>query len=73
MRHHGVHVGNFYLFDMLDDATRLVPNAHFALGETAADCLVVQKEAVLRRGLPEGLFCGYVARHNFGKAGDRWS
>ena len=55
---------------MLDDATRLVQNAHFTLGETEADCLVVQKEAIPRRGLPEGLSCGYVARHISAKEGD---
>ena len=46
-----------YLIALLDDATRLVPYAHFALGETAADYLVVLKEAILRRGRPERLFC----------------
>ena len=46
-----------YLIALLDDATRVVPYAHFALGETAADYLVVLKEAILRRGLPERLFC----------------
>ena len=46
-----------YLIALLDDATRVVPYAHFALGETAADYLVVLKEAILRRGLVERLFC----------------
>ena len=46
-----------YLIALLDDATRVVPYAHFALGETAADYLVVLKEAILRRGCPERLFC----------------
>ncbi len=46
-----------YLIALLDDATRLVPYAHFAPGETAADYLAVLKEAILRRGLPERLYC----------------
>ena len=46
-----------FLIALLDDATRLVPYAHFAPGETAADYLVVLKEAILRRGCPERLFC----------------
>ena len=46
-----------YLIALLDDATRLVPYAHFALGETAADYLVVLKEAILRRGVPERVYC----------------
>ena len=41
-----------YLIALLDDATRLVPYAHFALVETAADYLVVLKEAILRPGGP---------------------
>ncbi len=45
------------LIALLDDATRLVPYAHFALGESTADYLVVLKEAILRRGLVERLYC----------------
>ncbi len=46
-----------YLIALLDDATRLVPYAHFAFSENAAEYLVVLKEAVQRRGLVERLYC----------------
>ena len=46
-----------YLIALLDDATRVIPYAHFAFGETAADYLVVLKEAILRRGIPDRLYC----------------
>ena len=45
------------LIALLDDATRVVPYAHFAFSETAAAYLVVLKEAILRRGTPERLYC----------------
>ncbi len=46
-----------YLIALLDDATRLVPYAHFAFSENAAEYLVVLKEAVQRRDLVERLYC----------------
>ncbi len=46
-----------YLIAFIDDATRVVPYAAFALSETTAAFLPVLKEAVLRRGAPRRLFC----------------
>ena len=45
-----------YLIAFLDDATRVVPFAAFALAETTAAFLGVFKQALLRRGLPVRLF-----------------
>jgi hypothetical protein len=45
-----------YLIAFIDDATRVVPYAAFALGETTAAFLPVLKEAVLRRGAARRLF-----------------
>lgn len=45
-----------YLISFLDDATRVVPYAAFALAENTAAFLPVLKEAVLRRGAPRRLF-----------------
>jgi len=45
-----------YLIGFLDDATRVVPHAAFALSENTAAFLPVFKQAVLRRGLPKRLF-----------------
>lgn len=45
-----------YLIAFLDDATRVVPYAAFALAESTAAFLPVLKQAVLRRGVPLRLF-----------------
>lgn len=45
-----------YLIAFIDDATRVVPFACFALAENTAAFLPVLKQAVLRRGVPERLF-----------------
>ncbi len=45
-----------YLIALLDDATRVVPYAAFALGENTAAFLPVLAQAVLRRGVPKRLF-----------------
>lgn len=45
-----------YLIAFLDDATRVVPFATFALAENTAAFLPVLKAAVLRRGVPKRLF-----------------
>lgn len=45
-----------YLIAFLDDATRVVPYAVFALSENTAAFLPALKQAVLRRGVPKRLF-----------------
>lgn len=45
-----------YLIGFLDDATRVVPYATFALSENTAAFLPVFKQAVMRRGIPKRLF-----------------
>lgn len=45
-----------YLIAFIDDATRVVPFAAFALAENTAAYLPVLKDAVLRRGAPRRLF-----------------
>jgi transposase InsO family protein len=45
-----------YLVGFLDDATRVVPYAAFALAENTQAFLPVFKQAVLRRGVPKRLF-----------------
>jgi hypothetical protein len=45
-----------YLIAFIDDATRVVPYAAFALSENTAAFLPVLKEAVLRRGAARRLF-----------------
>jgi putative transposase len=45
-----------YLIGFLDDATRVVPYAAFALAENTTAFLPVLKEAVMRRGVPKRLF-----------------
>jgi transposase InsO family protein len=45
-----------YLIAFIDDATRLVPYAAFALAENTATFLPVLKQALLRRGLPARLY-----------------
>ena len=45
-----------YLLAFLDDATRVVPHAEFALHENTQALLPVLKQALLRRGIPERLY-----------------
>lgn len=45
-----------YLIAFIDDASRVVPHAAFALSENTAAFLPVLKQAVLRRGVPKRLF-----------------
>lgn len=45
-----------YLIGLLDDATRLVPYAAFALSENTAAFLPVLQQAILRRGIPKRLY-----------------
>lgn len=45
-----------YLIAFLDDATRVIPHAAFALSENTAAFLPAFKQAVLRRGVPKRLF-----------------
>ena len=56
-----------YLIAFLDDATRLVPHAAFALSENTRAFLPVLKQAVLRRGYCERLYvdngANYRSRH----------
>lgn len=45
-----------YLIGLLDDATRVVPYAAFALAENTAAFLPVLQQAILRRGIPKRLY-----------------
>jgi transposase InsO family protein len=45
-----------YLIAFLDDATRLVPQAAFALSENTATFLPVLRQAIDKRGLPQRLY-----------------
>jgi transposase InsO family protein len=45
-----------YLIAFLDDATRLIPYATFALSEGAISYLAVLEQAVRRRGIPKRLY-----------------
>jgi transposase InsO family protein len=45
-----------YLIGIIDDATRLVPYAAFAMNENTASYLPVLEQAVLRRGVPKRLY-----------------
>lgn len=45
-----------YLIAFLDDATRVVPYAAFALAENTAAYLPVLEQAILRRGIPKRLY-----------------
>ena len=45
-----------YLLALLDDATRVVPYAAFALSENTAAFLPVLEQAILRRGMPKRLY-----------------
>jgi transposase InsO family protein len=55
-----------YLIGLLDDATRVVPYAAFALSENTAAFLPVLQQAILRRGVPKRLYVdnGAVYRSN---------
>jgi transposase InsO family protein len=56
-----------YLIGFIDDATRVVPYAAFALSENTASFLPVLRQAVLRRGIPRRLYVDngsvFVSRH----------
>ena len=45
-----------YLIAFIDDATRVVPFAAFAMSESTADFMIVFKQAIMRRGIPLRLF-----------------
>jgi putative transposase len=45
-----------YLIAFIDDATRVIPYAAFALAENTAAFLPLLKQALLRRGLPQRLY-----------------
>jgi transposase InsO family protein len=45
-----------YLIALIDDATRVIPHAAFALSENTRSFLPVLKQAILRRGIPERLY-----------------
>jgi transposase InsO family protein len=45
-----------YLIAFIDDASRVIPYAEFALGEKTRDFMPVFKQAVMRRGIPKRLF-----------------
>lgn len=45
-----------YLIAFIDDASRIIPYAEFALGEKNKDFMPVFKQAVMRRGIPKRLF-----------------
>ena len=60
---HGITVGDgphqrrkTYLIAFIDDATRVIPYAAFALAENTAAFLPVFKQALIRRGIPERLY-----------------
>ena len=45
-----------YLIAFIDDASRVIPYAEFALGEKSRDLLPVLKQSIMRRGIPKRLF-----------------
>jgi putative transposase len=45
-----------YLLALIDDATRLVPYAAFALGENVSAFLTVLEQGIRRRGIPKRLY-----------------
>jgi transposase InsO family protein len=45
-----------YLIAFIDDATRVIPHAAFALAENTATFLPVLQQAILKRGLPQRLY-----------------
>lgn len=56
-----------YLIAFLDDATRVIPYAAFALSENTSAFLSVYREAVMRRGIPRRLYVdngsAFVSHH----------
>ena len=56
-----------YLLAVIDDATRVIPHAAFAFSESAETFLPVLRQALLRRGVPQRLYCDngapYRSRH----------
>ncbi len=52
-----------YLIAFIDDATRVIPYASFALSENTRTFLPVLAQAILRRGLVQKLYVDYVACH----------
>jgi putative transposase len=56
-----------YLIAFIDDATRVVPYCEFALSENTQAFLLVFKQALIRRGIPQRLFvdngANYRSRH----------
>ena len=52
-----------YLIAFIDDATRVIPYAAFALAENTQAFLPVFKQALLRRGLAERLYCDNGANY----------
>lgn len=49
-----------YLIAIIDDATRMVPYAAFALSETASAFLTVLEQAIRRRGIPKRIYVDFV-------------
>jgi len=45
-----------YLIAFIDDASRVIPYAEFALGEKTRDFMPVFKQAIIQRGIPKRLF-----------------
>jgi transposase InsO family protein len=52
----GTRLRKTYLIAFLDDATRLVPHAAFALSEGAVAYLTMLEQAVRKRGIPKRLY-----------------
>jgi transposase InsO family protein len=52
-----------YLIAFLDDATRIIPYAAFTLAESTHAFLPVFKQALLRRGIPQRLYCDNGAHY----------
>ncbi len=56
-----------YLIAFLDDATRVICHAEFALAESTAAFLPVLRQAIMRRGIPERLYvdngAAYRSKH----------
>ena len=56
-----------YLISFLDDATRVIPYAAFALGENVTSFMPIFEQAIRRRGIPKRLYVdngsAYRSRH----------
>jgi hypothetical protein len=63
LREPGGRLRQTYLIALLDDATRLVPYAAFALSEGTIAYLKVLEQAVRRRGIPKRLYVDFVPRN----------